>query len=1248
MRKILLASIGMLTAGLSPFYGSAQITLQKDYKNYNSPAIGTFQGINFREAGFSGLYAIPGTDGKEFWTCSDRGVNIDAGSANPSGCTPTYDKIYAFPNYAPKIHRIRINGDSIQILQTIAIRRPNGTPATGIINPTGLGSTATEVASTDTVLNCANFNLKVAAKDTFGIDCEGIIVDKDGYFWLCEEGGPTIWKLNRNGVLVKRFTPYANLGGAQSVDVQIDTAYRYRKNNRGFEGITLAPNGKIYAMIQSPLLYPNKTIGESSRMHRLLEIDPVTNATRMFVYMNDGVIGTGSNQIRLKDWKLSDIAAINDSTFLVMEAAARGTTDIKRLYKISINGATVITSGLYNGSTVEALDSAGLVTNSIVPVRKTLVIDLLANNWPSALDKAEGVAIVNDSTIAICNDNDYGQSSPAENGIATASNNLSHLVIYSLKGSNKLSNYVQTNTTISQGATGISSSATPYLVPTIPGAWYKSILTTTDKVNGYMMAGIPDGLGIFDNYDGTFTMVSNQELGNTQGATHAWGSKGSFVSKWIIKKSDLSVVYGGDLTQKVFLWNPLTSSYVAYNAASPSANAAFSRFCSADLAPVSAYYNAATGLGTQERIFLDGEESGDEGRAMAHILTGVNAGNSYELPAIGKFSHENEVANPATGDKTVVGGMDDATPGQVYFYIGTKTNSGTEIEKAGLTNGTVWGPVVNGMLTETSASVPAPGTSFTMVNLGNVTNMTGATLQANSNTAGVTQFLRPEDGAWDPQHPEDFYFNTTNAFSSPSRLWKMHFSNINDMTQGGTITAVLDGTEGQKMLDNMTIDNYGHIILQEDVGNNVHLGKVWQYDIATDVLTQIGVHDSTRFLANGSNYLTQDEESSGAIDAQEILGPGMFLTTVQDHHSIAGDAVEGGQFLAFFNPDTYNANPEVDVQGNNISILNGDTTPSATDFTDMGSSNTGASITKAFVIKNSGPGTLKISGISFGGANASEFTLAGSTTFPINLAANGTQTINVQFTPTTVGVRNANITIKSNDFDEKSYDFALKATGTTPEITVMGNGNVINDGDVTPGGGNNTDFGIIPVGSTQARTFTIQNLGSGPLTVSKIIFTGPDAQDISVINAPTYPVVIAPSSSQNITVQMKPSAVGVVSGAIAITNDDADESNYDFGLTATVVSTASIASNDFYSAMKLYPNPTGNEAIVEITLIKAEQVTVMLTDLQGKTVAPAIQNNFGAGDQKIVLNTSTLPNGTYYVSVACGSSITKTKLVVLH
>jgi hypothetical protein len=78
-----------------------------------------------------------------------------------------------------------------------------------------------------------------------------------------------------------------------------------------------------------------------------------------------------------------------------------------------------------------------------------------------------------------------------------------------------------------------------------------------------------------------------------------------------------------------------------------------------------------------------------------------------------------------------------------------------------------------------------------MINLGDVHNLTGATLNTNSITAGVSQFLRPEDGAWDPRHPEDFYFVTTNAFNSPSRLWRMHFTNLNDLTQGGVITAVL-------------------------------------------------------------------------------------------------------------------------------------------------------------------------------------------------------------------------------------------------------------------------------------------------------------------------------------------------------------------------------------------------------------------------------------------------------------------------
>jgi phosphodiesterase/alkaline phosphatase D-like protein len=480
-------------------------------------------------------------------------------------------------------------------------------------------------------------------------------------------------------------------------------------------------------------------------------------------------------------------------------------------------------------------------------------------------------------------------------------------------------------------ATGPSSSQTPYIVPVgSSGVQTTSILTVGDAApNGYKMVGIPDGLGAFDNGDGTFTVLMNHEIASTLGAVRAHGSKGAFVSKWVIKKSDLSVVSGSDLIQNLYLWDSTTSSYVK-------GTAALSRFCSADLAPVNALYNSATGLGTAERIFLNGEESGAEGRAFAHIVTGASAGNSYELPYLGKFSWENAVASPTVSNKTVVAGMDDnSTNGQVYFYIGTKSNTGTDVEKAGLSGGKLFGVKVNGLTSESASATPTSGTRFSLYDQGLVQNKTGATLNTESLAGGVTNFLRPEDGAWDPSNPKDFYFNTTHQLDQVSdgvgtqvgnsRVWRLRFDDPTNPELGGTIEAVIDGvtdkdTNGNtvkvNMLDNMGIDRYGHIILQEDVGNAAHNGKVWQYDIATDRLSQIAKFDPARFgdVVNGvttpaTTPFTIDEESSGVIDAQDILGPGWFLLDAQAHYGITSDTslVEGGQLLAVYNPTTANS-----------------------------------------------------------------------------------------------------------------------------------------------------------------------------------------------------------------------------------------------------------------------------------------------------------------------------------------------------
>ncbi len=645
------------------------------------------------------------------------------------------------------------------------------------------------------------------------------------------------------------------------------------------------------------------------------------------------------------------------------------------------------------------------------------------------------------------------------------------------------------------------------------------------------MVGIPDGVGAYDNGDGTFTMLINHEIGNGNGAIRAHGSRGAFVSKWIIDKATLRVNGGADLTQRVHLYNPAAGTYTAYSAASPlpaaTAGNGLGRFCSGDLPAPSAFYNTATGKGTAARIMMNGEETGAEGRAFAHIATGPAAGNTYELPYLGKFSWENSVASPRMSDTTVVIGTDDATPGQVYVYIGVKRATGNDIERAGLVGGRLYGVAMDSLL-ESNSSVPAPGATFSLIDLGTVEATTGAALQTASNTLGVTQFLRPEDGAWDPTRLSDFYFLTTNGITSPSRLWRLRFSNPGNLTAGGTIEAVLDGTEGQKMMDNMGIDNWGHILIQEDAGNNVHIGKTWQYDIATDGFKVVLAHDSTRFLTGAADFITQDEEASGIIDVQEILGAGWFVGVDQIHKNIAAtdpEAVELGQMFAFYNPDTYNSNPEIAVEGNGVVIPAGTTTTSSGTSTDFGTVPMGASLSRTFAIRNAGPAPLTVTGIGISGVHASEFSIAGAPAFPMTIAAGGRQDVEVRLTPANLGLRQAKVTVASNDFNEGSYSFAVQGVAL--------------------------------------NATSIANLGAG-------------------------------------------------------------------------------------QPVKLYPNPTGNGATVEVTLKAQERITVSLLDLNGRAIGTPQTAVYNVGTQKIFVSTADVPAGTYFVQIEAGAVSTRMKLGVQH
>jgi hypothetical protein len=450
--------------------------------------------------------------------------------------------------------------------------------------------------------------------------------------------------------------------------------------------------------------------------------------------------------------------------------------------------------------------------------------------------------------------------------------------------------------TASAQVQGPSSSQTPYLVPVAPGVTTISILTVGDSPQSnpnYRMVGIPDGLGAYSTAGGTLRLLMNHELPSDVGVVRAHGQKGAFVSDWTISRTDLSVVSGADLIQNATIVNGAP---------------AFGRFCSADLADRSAFYlNLNANLDFNPYLYLNGEEVGSEGRCFAHVASGVQQGESFELPSLGKFSIENVLARPGVSLRTVVAGLDDSTPGQVYFYIGTKQPFGSPIVRAGLTNGRLFGVRVPGVPLEDRTNGINGVTRFELAELGDVSGLNGAAIQTASVAAGVTEFLRPEDGAWDPENPRNFFFVTTDRFNSSaqvgrSRLWRLTFDNYQRPALGGTIRMLLDGTEGQQMLDNLTIDRHGNLVIQEDPGNQDHLASVWFYDVHSDQLTKIAQHDPARFAPGAANFITKDEESSGVIDARAILGPGWFLLDVQAHYATDTELVEGGQLLALYNP----------------------------------------------------------------------------------------------------------------------------------------------------------------------------------------------------------------------------------------------------------------------------------------------------------------------------------------------------------
>lgn len=476
---------------------------------------------------------------------------------------------------------------------------------------------------------------------------------------------------------------------------------------------------------------------------------------------------------------------------------------------------------------------------------------------------------------------------------------------------------------------GPSTQTAPYVQAIAPKIKITSILTTGDVVHGYKMGGIPDGLGAYDNDDGTFTVLMNHEISGALGVARAHGGIGSYVSEWVINKKTLRVVSGADLMKKVFQkatdgsWVPVPS------VGTLGQTSTFSRFCSADLADRSAFFNDKTRNGTKQRLFLNGEESGPTyQRGLAHVVTGPNKGSSYVLPwaSSANASWENLLANPHSGDKTVVIGNSDGGTNGIYVYVGTKSNVGNDVEKAGLIGGSIYRVAVNNINAPETRAADA-GLGLAPNSRGNYAGSFNLVPGADITNSVSTRFLRPEDGAWDKKNHNRYYFVTTDQMDAAkdgnintditagqvgrSRLWALTFKDSSKPELGGSIEILLDGTSAKgdyQMFDNMNVNDDGTLLIQEDVGGNQHNGKIWKYDPKTGSMTKVAGFDPLLFGDIGKvGTITKDEESSGVIDITKILDrdddASYNLFVAQSHaRNTDIETVEGGQLLLMRTP----------------------------------------------------------------------------------------------------------------------------------------------------------------------------------------------------------------------------------------------------------------------------------------------------------------------------------------------------------
>jgi Bacterial protein of unknown function (DUF839) len=493
--------------------------------------------------------------------------------------------------------------------------------------------------------------------------------------------------------------------------------------------------------------------------------------------------------------------------------------------------------------------------------------------------------------------------------------------------------------TVAVAGSGLATtSVKPYVEPVGGDYQIRALFSVDDKVpllggapgQQYRMVGIPDGLGAHPNRDGTSTLFMNHELGFTALSEPVVGgpkNRGAIVSQWILDQ-DGDPVAGRRAYDQIYDENTLLgpAPVVGNEAAMPRQLA---RFCSGFL--------AGPANGFDRPIYLTNEESTspDTFDGRGGLSVAIFDGELHTLPKLGRYSKENTVVQPTRGTETVIFATEDGPAtldNQLYMYVGKKDRSAkaSVLARNGLDNGTLYlfrslDPTRNSERTFTDGSVTGE-----WIPISDADDLTDVQLEAASDAVGAMTFVRPEDGAFNPNNPNEFFFDTTGSSSGADdgvnelgRLYSLRLHPGNPL-KPATLTVVYNadtvvaaGGDIAISPDNLDVSRRSLMINEDGTTESRAVmaakgrdGSIWRFDLVKGPVGVVGVDASTATRVAQLDPPGRDNvpvgpgvwETSGIIDASAMFGTDTWLSDVQAHPPTTPPAgptvtVEDGQLF---------------------------------------------------------------------------------------------------------------------------------------------------------------------------------------------------------------------------------------------------------------------------------------------------------------------------------------------------------------